>query len=295
MSLPVVSVNGTQLWCDGQPWHYVGIDAFGLFKRWLMPDGPNALVKPWLTEQRQIAQLGGYTGPIVLRVFRFAAYWNSFALDPWSYHSSEIGDFTRFVGDLGFYVDWTCGDAQQVLPEPDGPTGQQEHLNRTCAALVGVSNALCVQTCNEPFKNGIDVVRIIPPSWGTYLRDSGYYAEIQQWDAALNLDIVCYHSGRDDGGLAPWPKYLVDMNDQAAVLLHAFGKPLKLEEPIGFAESPSPGRRTNRPDVAFLLGQTAGYAGITFHFDDGIDCNSPRPVQRTCEIAFFAGVKGAIA
>lgn len=291
MSLPVVSVNGSAFQCDGKSWHYVGIDAFSLFKRYLMRDGPNALVKPWLKEQKAIAKAGGYEGPIVLRVFRFAAYWNSFALDPWSYHSKEITAFTEFVADLGFYVHWTCGDAQQVLPDPDGPHGQQEHLNRVCSALV--PTFAFVQTCNEPFKNGVDPMQIIPPKWGTYLRDSGKYGADTATDYNPVLDFASFHPGRGDGGLSPWPKWLIDHDDSLATMRSGLKVPSVLDEPIGFAEVKTE-KRSNDPDCAFRMGLGVAYGGILMHFDDGIDCNSPRPVQRECEIAYFAGIKGGI-
>ena len=290
-----VTISGHRFVSGGQPFSYVGIDGFGLFKRWLMPDGPNALVRPWLQEHKAIAALGGYAGPIVVRVFRYAAPPNSFALDPWGYMApnGQFPALTAFLAaceEEGFYVDLTSGDSQIVLPTQ---SGQQEHLNRTCAALAGCPNVF-LETCNEPFKNGIDVGAVVPPQWGPYLRDSGYYSEIQGWQARMNLDFISYHGGRGDGGLVVWPKWLIDLDDQLATLLSAFGKPVVLKEPIGFAESNQPGRRSNQPDHAYRLGLTVAYGGVLFHSDDGIDCNSPRPVQRACEVAFFQGVKGGL-
>lgn len=290
--LPAIQIQGASFIAAGQPWHYVGVSAFALFRRWLMRDGPSALVAPVLEEWRAVAKAGGYDGPIVLRVFRFAAYPNAFALDPWSYAMSELTTFTQFCGDRGFYVDWTCGDAQLVLPDADGAKGQQQHLNECCAALVG--QPTFIETVNEWFKNGVDVFRVVPPVWGVYLRDSGYYSEIQTWQAQANLDFISYHSSRSDGGLSPWPKWLIDMDDQLAVLLHAFQKPVILKEPIGFAEVQQPGRRSNDPAHAFRMGLLAAYGGILFHSDSGLSCDGLGAVQRQCAEAFFSGVTGAL-
>lgn len=292
MSLPLVTINGTNFRADGKPFHYVGVSAFALFKRWLMHDGPAALVQPILNEWRAVAGAGGYTGPIVLRVFRFAAWWNPFQLDPWSYDFAEMTKFTQYCVDRGFYVDWTCGDAQEVLPAVDGPTGQQEHLNKTCAALVGLPTF--IETVNEDFKNGIDTLRVVSPAWGGYLRDSGYYREINAWDGRNNLDFLSYHSGRDDGGLHPWPKWLIDLNDQITYITTAFGKPVVLKEPMGFDEINQPGKRSNDPDCAEAMGGTAEYGGILLHTTAGVSCDGLGPITKQCAGRFFKGVHGAI-
>jgi hypothetical protein len=70
--------------------------------------------------------------------------------------------------------------------------------------------------------------------------------------------------------------------------------PAVLKEPIGFAEIEIPGTRCADPACAYQLGLTVSYGGVLFHFDDGIDCNSPRPVQRACEEAYFAGITGGL-
>lgn len=287
MIQPVSAQGHNFIKADGAQFSYVGVSDFALFKRWLMPNGRAALVTPRLDEWRAYA--GSYNGPIVLRVFRYASPTNLFGMDPWSYDFAQMRVFAEFCAARSFYIDWTCGDSQVVLPNP---SDQQEHLNRTCAAVVGLPGF--IETCNEPFKNGIDTLLVIPPFWGGYLRDSGYYSEIQTWNAANNLDYLSYHSGRDTGGMSPWPKWLIDMNDQLAVLMNAFHKPVVLKEPIGFAEENIPGRRSNDPVLAFRMGQIVSYGGVTFHSDDGRDGDHLRPVQATCARAFFAGVAGAL-
>lgn len=299
--LPAIHVEGVNFVDEtGKRFPYVGVSDFALFKRWLMHDGPAALVAPRLAEWRALAEAGGYRGPIVLRVFRYSHPNNKFGIgDPWSYDFAEITKFTQFCGERGFYVDWTCGDSQHILPEKDGPRGQQEHLNRTCAALVGCTNAF-VETSNESMKNGqLAEHGVVPSAWGSYLRDSGAYGEKGDWPVGTNLDFVSYHGTRSRGGLAPWPKWLIDVFAQAAVLSTEHGKPAVLKEPVGADEPDYPGRRPDResnPDLFARLGLVIAFcAGVTFHSQDGRDGDALKPTQRQCAIAFFRGIAAGLA
>lgn len=295
MLSPIHAEGNRLVDATGKTFKYVGAADFALFKRSLMPNGYSALVEPRLAEWKALAQAGGYTGPIVLRVFRYAAYWNTFSIDPWSYDFAEMTKFTNYLGERGFYVDWTCGDSQEVLPEQGGPKGQQEHLNRTVAALVPCPNAF-VQTCNEPFKNGIDVSKVIPPAWGTILRSSGYYwhGEVHQWDHSLDLDFIDFHPERGDDMGHKVPKW-VGKCFESAVYMMPFNKPVVYAEPIGAAEQNKPGSRSNVPEYFRMMGLSIGLvAGVTFHSQEGVVGNGLGPVQSACAAHFFSGVKGGI-
>ena len=294
MSLPEIKVSGTRLvTADGQGFPYVGVSAFPWFARYLMDDGWPALVKPLADDVRAAARTGGWGDrPIVSRVFRYAAHWNAFRLDPWSYmdsdgHFPKMTEFASRLADEGFYIDWTCGDAQEVLPQADGPRGQQQHQNETCAALAGTPGF--IQRCNERFKNGVaDGISV--PTWGPYLTCSGDYGERHQWPWAV-FDLWDYHGTRNSGGLTVWPKWLVDMNDQAAVLLDLIGKPGRLGEPRRLDELPG---EANRPELWFNMGGTVAYCGVTLHSQHGRDGQLMGPVTRAGAEAFFAGAAGAV-
>ena len=295
MSLSALHVDGVDFkTADGRIFKAVGSAEFALFKRWLMPNGPAALVLPILNERKRLAVESGYDGPLVARVFRFAAPPNAFALNPWSYPMSAVTEFTQFLGEHGWYVDWTCGDAQIVLPEQNGPRGQQEHLNQFCAALVPCANAI-VQTCNEPFKNGIDILLVIPPKWGSYVRYSGYYNDDGHWDFAADLDCIGFHSARDAAGVY-WPKWLIDMDDQAAVLLtRPNPKPVIFDEPIGADENNIPGRRSNNPAYFARMGLTIAYcAGLYFHSTPGLSSDGFGPVVADCWRGFCRGIAAGL-
>lgn len=279
---------------NGKEFKYVGVADFCLFKRSLMTNGYPALVERRLAEWKQLAGAGGYNGPIILRVFRYAAYWNPFSLDPWSYSMSAATQFTNYCGDRGFYVDWTCGDSQEVLPNPDGPKGQQQHLNEFCAALTPCSNAF-IQTCNEPFKNGIDVGKVVPPKWGSLIRSSGYYSDAGSWDHTLDLDYIDFHPDRSSDGVNNEVPKWVGKLFESSVYLRPFNKPIVYEEPIGADEVNKPGSRSNIPEYFRMAGLSIGLqAGITFHSQNGVFGDQLGPVQSACAANFFSGVKGGI-
>lgn len=292
MNLSILHVDGRQFKDDtGKPWPYVNMTAFALFKRYLEPTGPEVVVGPTLDLWRAMATEAGLPADfeITLRVFRFAGGTNPFALDPWSYPMAAVTEFTQFCNDRHFRVDWTCGDAQLVLPNQDGPTGQQEHLNQFCAALVPIQGTNFIQTCNEPFKNGIDVSRIIPPQWGTYLRCSGMYYE-GRWDASTNLDFINYHTPRaTEGAVVKW----VTKAFEAAPYLWLAGRAPVQDEMMGFDEVNS-GNRSAAPDYAFLLGLAVAVTGVGFHSTLGRSCNAFGPVTRACCVSFMRGVKGGL-
>lgn len=268
---------------------YVGVSDFALFKRWRMNDGPIYLVEPRLREWRTYAKAGGYGDrPIVLRVFRYASPTNQFGIPPWSYPFEELRKFTAFCSERGFYVDWTAGDNQVVLPDAGGPHGQQQHLNETCAALAPI---FCfIETCNEPMKNGLDVAAVKPANWGSYLCDSGMYADHDTWIAhpEWNLDFVSFHGRRDDQGQY-WPRWLTDMPEAAASMLTMFGKPAVHKEPM----------RCNRTGTArdaafwYRMGQIVAYCGVTYHSENARDGDHLTMHEGGCAIEFFAGAATA--
>lgn len=293
--LPGIRINGPYfIDVTGKRFPFVEFDAFSLYQRELMANGRSALVAPWLDALRRLATEGGYHGPIVLRVFRHAGPWNAFHLVPSEHpdYLTKLRPFVEYCGSLGFYVDLTGGDAQAIFPNPGAI---QQHVNDVCAAVVDLPNVF-VQTSNEPFKNGIDVNVVRPPQWGSVnplLRDSGAYGEQDSWPTSSDLDFLDFHPSREDSG-SPYPKWIAETYASAFNLMQTRGKPVRIAEPMGFAEVNKPGARSTDPALARLLGGVAGICGIGFHSDDGMACDGLRPVQRACAVSFFQGVQGAI-
>jgi hypothetical protein len=204
-----------------------------------------------------------------------------------------VTEFANYLGERGFYVDFTAGDAQYVLPNIDGPRGQNQHQNEFMAALVPTTNAF-FQTSNEPFKNGIDVTKVIPPKFGDTLRSSGAYGDHAENFLPV-LDFIDFHPNRDGGGFY-WPKWVYDLPASAAVIMGQFPVPMVLGEPMGADETDQPGRRSNHPEYFGRLGSLVGWAlGVTFHSQDGATGNHLGPIQSECAVKFFDGIKGTLA
>lgn len=275
---------------DGKRWFYVSISAFSLFKRWLMTDGPAALVLPNLTEYRQIAHEGGYLDDIVLRVFRFANEPNPFALDPWAYTTDERGGdrrmravqhFTEFCNDRGFRIDWTGGDAQTWMV--DGPLGRQEHTHLFCRELAFVKGTNFIQGLNEPWKNG-GLEGFDLPQWGDYLRSSGA-------GPTTVLDFLNFHPDRGtEGAVDKW----VGKPVESAPFLWQQGPSPVADEMMGFDETASGSRSTN-PEYALLMGAAIPWLGVNFHSTAGIRGDAFGPVTRQCAVNFFRGVAGGVS
>lgn len=288
----------------GKRWDYVGMAASALFRRWLMRkssdgiDGPTELVLPNLQQWHAMATEGGYLGEIVLRVYRFAAPPNVFALDPWSYNFQEVTLFTNFCNERGFRVDWTGGDAQIVFNGRPSNQSRQQHTNEFANALAPVGPTNFFQALNEPFKNGgiegfdIPASRMVVPGspWGTYLRDSGVYYD-GVWNKSTNLDFISCHTPRNsEGDVEKWKTKQME----SAPYLWVNGPAPVQNEMMGFDEVTQGGRRSTDREAAMLQGLTVAMTGVGILCTDGHGCNQYGPVQRSCAVAYFAGAAAGV-
>jgi hypothetical protein len=292
--MPAVKLSGADFFLneDGSEFHYVGMSDFGLWKRFNMDNGPEALVRPILIERRQIADLAGYRGPIVLRVFRYSHPDNPFGLLPSQSDFSKINSFLDMCAEYNFYVDFTCGDSQHVLPNV---IDQQNWLNQFTN---NVQRFCFMETCNEPFKNGeLPQNGVKPASSVYYLRDSGNYINVTNtipWEYKYDLDFISYHGTRSSDLGPRFPKWLWDMTAQAATLRHKVGRPLVLKEPIGFHSINQPGRRYNDTYLAKCLGALILYCGQCFHSQLGLQSDGFDDSHKEAAFQYFAGVAGAL-
>lgn len=291
--LPSVKLSGADYFLndDGSEFHYVGYSDFGLWKRFHMDNGPEALVRPLLIERRLIADRAGYEGPLVARVFRYAHPDNAFGIVPQAVDVGKINGFLDLCAEYGFYVDWTSGDSQHLLPNPHD---QQVWLNQFCAA----TQRFCfMETCNEPFKNGkLPQNGVKSPPSPYYLRDSGNYVDIttvRPWEYQYDLDFISYHGTRS-GSEPRFPKWLWDMTAQAATLRTKVKKPTVLKEPIGFHTIPQAGRRYNDPYLAKCLGLLIAYCGQCWHSQLGLESNGFDDAHQDGFGSYCTGVAGAL-
>lgn len=306
--IPTLGVSGGQLidTASGAVVRLPGVGLFSLFKRFLLsPTGWRDLCEPILLEVRRVATEGGYTGPIVIRVFRCAAPPNAFALDPWSYDFTRVTEFTNLCAGLGFIVDWSGGDFQKVFPSTDPNMGQvngdhgiNQHTNQFCAALAGIFHIF--NMCNEPFKNGVDCYKTVPPPWRSAVWYSGVYYG-GAWDPSTDGTCINLHTDRgteNNGQTHKW----VTKPFESAPYLWPNGKPIFYDEPMGADEKVIDGRRSNVPCYFGVLGLTIGVvSAVYFHSTAGQSCDGMGPdfatvwpITRQCMVHYFRGIVGGL-
>lgn len=271
---------------DNSEFYYVGASEFGDWKRFLLENGPEALVRPNLIERKLVREAAGYKGPVVNRVFRYSDPGNPFGILPSQSDFSKINAFLDLCAEYNVYVDWTTGDSQKPYMIPS-PIDQQNDLNDFSAQI----KRFCfLETCNEPFKNGElpqHGVKSKVSEW--YLRDSGYYAFIgsEIWHTEYNLDFVSFHGDRTNDPIR-WPRWVCDLDDSLATLRTALNKPAVLKEPNKF------GSYYTDSSYARCLGLRANMGGVTFHYQKGLESNGLDEASKVAYGEFFRGVKGSL-
>lgn len=287
-SLPKVKTEGDHfLKANNTESFYVGVSDFGQFKRFCIDGGPEALVRPLLSERRQIADNAGYHGPIVLRVFRCSDPGNPFGQIPSQVKFELINPFLDMCAEYNCYVDFTQGDDDHSMMFGSSLAGLQDFHNKFTS---NIQRFCYYETENEPFKNGNAPLRgIIPPASEWYLRDSGYYVFIGTdiWNTSLNLDFISFHGDRTNSP-PRWPKWVIDLDDSLSVLRSELQKPSVLKEPNKF------GAYYFESIYAKLLGMRANMGGVVFHSQLGLESNGFDDATKNACGDFFRGVVGAI-
>jgi len=296
MSVPALRVENSRIvTSDGHETKLVGCADFTQFKRWLAASGKEALVRPIIAERTGLAREAGYTGPLTARVFRNAAYWNPFSLDPWSYPMSAVTEFTQFYNELGWYVDWTSGDNQVCFlldgdrAQLDGPTGFNQHTNVFTNALIGTQYVWNVS--NEPFKNGFghqDLPK--PPPWTSPVQYSGDYGESR--NRGNDLSCINLHTDRSvESGVQKW----VGKGHESAPYLWPQNKPIFYDEGMGADELTQDGKRSNVPFYFEVLGGDIEVVNaVYFHSQQGAESNGFGPRVKECWKAFCRGAAGGL-
>lgn len=287
-SLPKISVTADFFSnADNSIFWYVGLSDFGQWKRWNMPSGPEALVRPLLIERRMLAEQAGFTRPFIIRVFRYSDPGNSFGTIPGTTDYTQVNAFMDMCAEYNIYVDWTCGDSQKPYMLPN-PVDQQKDLDKFTS---NIQRFCFVETCNEPFKNGWlpqNGVKPKPGEW--YLRDSGNYVyinESQTWEYQYDLDFISFHGDRTNDPIR-WPRWVCDLDDSLSSLRSNVRKPAVLKEPNKF------GAYYTDVSYAKMLGLRANMGGVVFHSQLGLESNGFDDQHKLACGQFFAGAKGSI-
>jgi hypothetical protein len=247
---------------------------------------PSTAPDPLLEESQALGANGR-------RVFGMA---DSFMhLYPFEHHDyyGRLPEFLALNGEYGQYVQFCVfADTQIILPHLDD---QAAHYTAVCDALQPSPNVL-LQLVNENSanRNGIDLRRFEPPhgllaSIGS--NGTGEDPPLPAWDYA---DLGSERRG--DFALSTTTVYFAThgyAGEKGARGYPGTQRPTVVSEPPGFAEFPEPGRRTNDPAIAYLMGLGCRWgAGGTAHSSAGIQSERLPPTTRACVQAFLRGVRG---
>jgi hypothetical protein len=252
-----ITTNGRDFVKNGSKWIYKGVTDFALYLRYLHGEDITQLIV-----QRKNA------GANTFRVIGMAAY--MFNLNPKNEpnYYGALPAFARLFADHGCYLEFVAfADAQVVMPD------QQEQFNHWAqvANQLRPETNIFLELVNEYPKNGVDPGVFSKPDGILCSRGSGLADEapfLPGWDYHT------WHGRRDD------PKVMFSAEDMWYVGegsgpngLHQYPtRPVIHDEPIGFSDVNQPGRRSNVPYLARVMGLTAtAYgAGGTFHSEPGL-------------------------
>ncbi len=274
-----LTTSGRDFLLNGQRWLWKGCSDFRIYQ-WFL-DGHDT--HPVFQQRRD-------AGATILRVFGMYNGGIGRFL-PGDYGDAYYDGWNVFLADAaaeGFQVEVTVfADAQNIMRES---SQQLAHWARMAGALTPSQNVV-VELVNEYPQNGVDPRLFSPISGLLCARGSSLS------DSPPALPGWNYHTwhGRRD-----WPKVLFSAEDMWYVG-EGWGPagpyqypviPIVHDEPIGFADTDAPGRRSNDPYVARVLGQTgAAYgAGATFHSDYGIQSVLWSDHVDQCARAFYAAL-----
>jgi hypothetical protein len=263
--LAPLTIDRSMFRARGALWRWIGCDAFVLPQRHAVGQDINPFLD-W-------AQSTGFN---LLRCFvAMAIVPPKVGLPPYVLTPEQVAQFLDVLAARSLRCELTVGDMQILMPNHD----DQQRYFRDRADVTRRYPGVVDETCNEPFKNGVDVKRIGHFSHG--LQASGDYTfDVQP---AL-LDFITVHPERK----AEWPRTSKDGLD----FYSKWKRPIVMDEGVGADEELIPWSRSNVPADFFDYAATAALfnAGATFHFTDGVYAQLPGPIQRECARQFVAGL-----
>jgi hypothetical protein len=267
---------------DGQPWTMAFVSSFRLFERFLNGEA----IGPLLQEAVDV----GANGMRVFGAFDFGTpqIQRLYPRDHADYYDG-LREFFALLMGRGLYVQFTAfADTQRSVP---GVAAQYDHWHRVALAIneSGATNVLLERVNeNDSHDNGVDA-NLQPPA-----------------------GICCSYGSNGQGADPPGPFWdYVDLHSERRgdfalstttvhFAINGYGtafpgthRATVVSEPPGFADTLQPGRRTNDPRIAYLMGLGCRWgAGGTAHSDCGAGSVPLTDIQRACVEAFLRGVKG---
>jgi hypothetical protein len=275
---------------DGSIFQWRGCTDFLLFKRFREEGG--GAIAPIVNERIAAG----------CNVFRVLGMVDSFAkLRVDDHYYDDLSAFADFVAGFGARLEFVVfADAQIVMPDASAERVHADMVART----IGAKWNVFFEAVNEGFKN-IPGGAVAAAGIAASLRGHGAPVASGNYDIAAcdrtlaHADYVTVHNERK----ADWPRTARALGE----IRDGFGwgptcpagdytgvhVPVVGDEPIGFAETEQPGKRSASVDDAAYFAATCGLmgAGCTFHSDDGVGSVAWRPVQHAAAVAFYGALR----
>ena len=265
---------------DGSPWTWAMVTGFRDYERFLRGED----ITPLLQETRD----AGGNGRRVFGAFDFGSP-EAQRLYPREHpdYFARLPEFFALHAQFGLYVQFVAfADTQRSVP---GGPQQRDHWAALCDTLRPISNVL-LERVNEAdsHENRLDTDLPKPDGITASSGSNGAGAD----PPAPFWDYADLHSERrGDFALSTTTVHFS---------INGYGTPFPgthratvVSEPPGFADTLEPGRRTNDPRIAYLMGLGCRWgAGGTAHSDAGVQSVLLTPIQRACVEQFLKGVRG---
>jgi hypothetical protein len=283
---PRLHVVGEDFWTDaGQPWRMAFVSSFRLYERFLRGED----ITPILQEAVAVGANGvrvfgsfDFGSPDVQRLYP----------DQHANYYDALSAFFELLARYQLYAQFTVfADTARSV---GGFLAQQAHWDNVCGALAGVPNVLLERVNeNDSHENRVEAELAKPVDILASFGSNGAGADppIAGWDYA---DL--HSERRGDFALSCTTVHFAIngyAGEHGAAGFPGTRTATVVSEPPGFADALQPGRRTNDPRIAYLMGLGTWWgAGGTAHSDCGVQSIPLTPPQRACVEQFIRGVQG---
>lgn len=205
----------------------------------------------------------------------------------------RLPEFFGLNADYGLRVEFTVF-ADSVRSVPGGASAQRDHFQHVSSVLATIPNAFLEFVNEQDAHDNRPAFEPEKPAGVICSRGSNGEGSNPP---APNWDYACLHSERKgDFALSSTTLYfaITGYAGENGTPGYSGTRILTVNnEPPGFADVSVPGRRTNDPRIAYLMGLGCRFGqGGTAHSDCGLQSVLLSPVQRACVEAFIRGVKG---
>lgn len=266
----------------GEPWRMAFVSSFRLYERFLRGED----IRPVLQETRDV----GANGVRVFGSFDFGSpdVQRLYPREHPDYYD-QLRPFFALLASYGLYGQFTVfADTQRSVP---GEDAQYAHWGNVFAALADVVPNVLLERVNEADSHENRVDADVPRPLGILASNGSNGAGADPpgpfWDYA---DL--HSERRGDFALSTTTLHYA---------IHGYGtaypgtqRATVASEPPGFADTMQPGRRTNDPQIAYLMGLGCGWgAGGTAHSDCGVQSVLMTPTQRACVEQFILGARSS--